>query len=188
MRFNIIGKITEGKRDSAYKMFDYQTKKSKVYLRKEVKNILNNGFRIEGFDLAVGNAGEYILKRKNTQLWKSMLQLDGKGMPEKEEDKDKIMLIGVNGFKQYKTYIGVDQLDNLYLYSIKEAADAVRDEKLIRGILCKDNRFIPCCTIHLTDTWMEDAGFIKDVKQEEKIWVKKEDTKTEEKPAVQETG
>ena len=76
MRFNIIGKITEGKRDSAYKLYDYQTKRSKVYLRKEIKSILNNQYKIEGFDLALGNAGEYILKRKNTQLWKSLLQLD----------------------------------------------------------------------------------------------------------------
>lgn len=187
MRFNIIGKITEGKRDSAYKLYDYQTKRSKVYLRKEIKSILNNQYKIEGFDLALGNAGEYILKRKNTQLWKSLLQLDGKGMPENKADKDKVTLIGVNGFKQFKTYIGVDQIDNLYLYTIKEAAEAVKKGELLRGIVCKDNRFIPYCTIQLTDTWMEEAGFEKDISQEEKIWVKKGNKKPEEKPVLQET-
>ena len=108
-------------------------------------------------------------------------------MPENKADKDKVTLIGVNGFKQFKTYIGVDQIDNLYLYTIKEAAEAVKKGELLRGIVCKDNRFIPYCTIQLTDTWMEEAGFEKDISQEEKIWVKKGNKKPEEKPVLQET-
>ena len=154
----ITGKILEDSKVVAYGVYDTDRKKAMIMAKEQVNNIVAHGITVIGFECVYTTArGSYFVRKSKNFMWRELPELNGKGEP---LDKEKEILLGVNGYKEMKSYVTVNSLGGVRVYSKDEIIDKLsNDNNIIGAVLASDNRIIPMIKNTINDIWLIDCGF-----------------------------
>lgn len=158
----IVGKITEDRREMAYKVFDYDTCITRIVTKQELKDKLMQGERIIGFDLSTNQIGNVGLRKNNSFLWKNIVELEGNGEVQSEKDNKTEILIGTVGYRDYKNYVFVNPSGKISVYAERVLRTMLPDDRLI-GVKISEDKKLSCYKkIDLTEGFLKNLGYKKE--------------------------
>ena len=169
--FYITGMVVENARTVAYSLYDVDSKKSIIVSSKSVKRMLKDEEEIVGFALYTDYRGKKYVRKNKRYMWRNLPEINGKGIPEKEEDKDILILIGSNGFKEVKQFVLVNSVGEMVICNMKELQERIKSNKIVGAVVNSLDRILFGNELELDDKWIEEAGFERDCND---MWKKKE--------------
>lgn len=172
----VLGKISEERKDRAYRLFNYETQEVKLFIRDEIMKILDHKVEITGLQIGYNSYGKINIRKNFHFMWKEGIpELKGDGNVEKE-DRQLKMIIGTNGYKTCKNYVLINPLGEITVYSEEEVKQRIKEGERIVGLkLSSANVVMTYIKKDLSDTWLERLGFIK----EDGLWQRPATSTTE---------
>lgn len=181
----ITGRIVENGKLTAYGLYDLNERKATLMSKKSIKNLVVAGREVVGFERYENTFTGLAYARKNRgYMWKNLPDLNGKGEPEKPEDKHNKVLIGTNGFKELREFVTVNSTGEVNVYTSEEFKAELSKDCITGAVLAEDGRILSQVKNEITDKWLKEAGFERG---KDKVWFKKEQEQIEEQPEQIET-
>ena len=154
----VTGKLLEDSKEVAYGVYDTDKKKAMLMAKEQVKNLVAHGITVIGFEhVYTPSRGSYFVRKSKNIMWKEIPELNGKGQP---VGKPMEILLGVNGYKEMKSFVTVNSLGGVKVYSKDEMVKKMaKDNNIIGAVLASDERIIPMIKNTVNDIWLIDCGF-----------------------------
>lgn len=156
----ITGKITEEGKDVGYSVYGLNEQRSCILTKKEVRNMLINKQTV--FGMSIGehfSSTRYTFKKCKPYLWAKLPEINGKGEPEREEDKDLQVMLGSNGFKELKVFVTVNTLGEISVYDEEGLKEQIHNGNIAGAVIDKRGKVINYINFDITDQWLMNLGY-----------------------------
>jgi Uncharacterized conserved protein len=140
-----IARIEENSKAVAFRVYDDQTKKSQIFLKEALLNVMIKDTEITGLKLntrCIGNESIYYYLVQSSGVYNSsgLTVINGKGEPVGEE---KYVLLGITGFCEEKHYKLVDYKGDESLVDQNTFKTMVQSNQVI-GAKYQNDKFVFC--------------------------------------------
>lgn len=156
----ITGKITENEKELAYGLYDTNTQRAMIMSKKATRQLVSAENEVLGFERFFNVSQGKVYVRKNKEfMWKGLPELNGKGEPENVEDKKMQVLIGSNGFKEVKSYITVNSVGEVRIYTKADMKKELIEGNIIGAALASNEQVMTYVNEEISDEWILKLGY-----------------------------